>query len=57
MMQYKWSNLSELVMSIILNCSSIYLIKNKEINNWIPYVKSLGITMIMLGNLVYFFPL
>ena len=42
-------------MGIILNCSAIYLKNSKEMNNWITYVKSLGITMIMLGNLVYFF--
>ena len=56
MMQCKWTNWSELDMDIILSGSAIYLIKNREMNNWIPYVKSLGITMIMLGNLVYFFP-
>ena len=42
-------------MGTILNCSAIYLKNSKEMNNWITYVKSLGITMIMLGNLVYFF--
>ena len=55
-MQCKWTNWSELDMGIILSDSAIYLIKNKEMNDWIPYVKSLGITIIMLSNLVYFFP-
>ena len=42
-------------MGAILKCSVIYLIKNKEIDNWIPHIKSLGITITMQGNLIYFF--